>query len=352
MNQSERAEDKQSKQELLAIFSRQEAILAAVPGVIIMKMDNHKIYTWANQAGLAFFGDDVIGKEAVFYFVGEQTASEVVPSPLDGHQDLIRVRSWQRRRDGEKRLLAWQGLVLKDESGNVTGVLSSARDITERKRVEDLLRMKERLLSESQRLGHIGSFLFEMSGSIIQWSEELYRLYGVSPDTFTPTVESFLGLIHPDDQPAMQVWIDACAAGEKPDALEFRINKPDGTMRYVRGWGDVVLDVENRPIYMAGTVQDITERKRADEEIRQYTAELAKRNKELQDALADIRQLTGMLPICASCKKIKDDKGYWQGVESYISEHSEAVFSHGLCPECEGKMYEDLGKLKNEKHIQ
>ncbi len=51
----------------------------------------------------------------------------------------------------------------------------------------------------------------------------------------------------------------------------------------------------------------------------------------------------------ASCKKIKDGKGYWQGVESYITEHSEAVFSHGLCPECEKKMYEDLEKLKNGK---
>ena len=97
-----------------------------------------------------------------------------------------------------------------------------------------------------------------------------------------------------------------------------------------------------------GLIRDITERKRADEEIKLYTEELRKRNEELQNALADIRQLTGMLPICASCKKIKDDKGYWQGVESYITKHTEAVFSHGLCPECEKKMYEDLEKLKNE----
>ena len=186
--------------------------------------------------------------------------------------------------------------------------LGLIRDITERKRVDDELRRKEYLLSESQRLCHIGSFLFELSGTI-QWSDEVYRIFGVLPDTFTPTMEFLLGLIHPGDQQSMQDWNAACAAGEKPGPLDYRINRPDGTMRYVRGWGEVVLDNENRPIYLAGIGQDVTEQKRAEEKIRQYVSELAEKNKELQDVLADIKQLTGMLPICASCKKIKDDKG-------------------------------------------
>ena len=148
----------------------------------------------------------------------------------------------------------------------------------------------------------------------------------------------------------MRDWYAACMAGDKPDVLDFRINRPDGAMRYFRVWGEVVLDKENRPIYVAGTVQDITERKRAEEEIQQYLAELEKKNKELLDALANVKQLTGMLPICASCKKIRDDKGYWSAVESYIGKHSEAVFSHGLCPECEKKAYEDLEKLLKENN--
>ena len=195
--------------------------------------------------------------------------------------------------------------------------LGLIRDITERKRGEDLLREKERLLSESQRLGHIGSFFSELPGPM-QWSDELYRLHGVSPETFTPSLESLLELIHPDDRQSMQDLFAASAWQEKsPDALEFRINRPDGTMRYVRALGEVVLDSENRPIYMAGTVQDITESKLAEEESLRYFAELEKKNKELLDALANVKQLTGMLPICASCKKIRDDKGYWSAVESY-----------------------------------
>jgi transcriptional regulator with GAF, ATPase, and Fis domain len=61
--------------------------------------------------------------------------------------------------------------------------------------------------------------------------------------------------------------------------------------------------------------------------------------KELQKALKQVKQLSGLLPICASCKKIRDDKGYWNQIESYIRDHSEAEFSHGICPECMKKLY-------------
>jgi hypothetical protein len=62
----------------------------------------------------------------------------------------------------------------------------------------------------------------------------------------------------------------------------------------------------------------------------------------LQEALANVKSLSGLLPICASCKKIRDDKGYWSQVESYIQKHSDATFTHGMCPECLKKWYPDL----------
>jgi len=68
-------------------------------------------------------------------------------------------------------------------------------------------------------------------------------------------------------------------------------------------------------------------------------AEKQKLVSELEEALAKVKTLSGMLPICASCKKIRDDKGYWNELESYISEHSEALFSHAICPECGKKLY-------------
>ncbi len=93
---------------------------------------------------------------------------------------------------------------------------------------------------------------------------------------------------------------------------------------------------------------ETAERKHAEEELHRYSGELEKKNKELQEALAKVKQLTGMLPICASCNKIREDSGYWSGVETYLSEHTDAVFSHGLCPECEKKGHEDLAQLIRE----
>jgi DNA-binding NarL/FixJ family response regulator len=66
--------------------------------------------------------------------------------------------------------------------------------------------------------------------------------------------------------------------------------------------------------------------------------------RELQDALTKIRTLQGLLPICASCKRIRDDKGYWNQIELYISEHSDAVFTHGICPDCVEKLYPDFAR--------
>jgi hypothetical protein len=83
--------------------------------------------------------------------------------------------------------------------------------------------------------------------------------------------------------------------------------------------------------------EENTERKKA-EEVREKLVH------ELQEALAQVKQLSGFLPICASCKKIRDDKGYWNQIETYISNHSEAEFSHGLCPDCAQKYTEEIHK--------
>jgi PAS domain S-box-containing protein len=114
---------------------RYKAILAAIPD-IITEVDSNKIYTWANKAGYEFFGDDVIGKEAAFYFEGEQQTYNIIQPLFKGNDEIINVESLQRRKDGEKRLLTWWCRVLKDSEGNVTGVLSTAKDITEYKRAE------------------------------------------------------------------------------------------------------------------------------------------------------------------------------------------------------------------------
>ena len=132
------SEQKQAEDALRALALRHDALLAAIPE-IVMEVDNDKVYTWANKAGKEFFGEDVVGKEAASFFEGEQQIYETVEPVFKGSEGTVYVESWQRRKDGEKRLLAWWCRTLKDESGNVTGALSSAHDITERKAVEETL---------------------------------------------------------------------------------------------------------------------------------------------------------------------------------------------------------------------
>jgi hypothetical protein len=85
--------------------------------------------------------------------------------------------------------------------------------------------------------------------------------------------------------------------------------------------------------------KEVIKKKNESDELRK---ELEATVKDLEDAIAQVRTLSGLLPICSSCKKIRDDKGYWTQIESYIYEHSDAEFSHGICPDCAKDLYGDL----------
>jgi len=98
-----------------------------------------------------------------------------------------------------------------------------------------------------------------------------------------------------------------------------------------------LLDAEGKPAGVIESFQDITDRKRVERE-REHLIE------ELRKSMEKVKLLSGYLPICASCKKIRDDKGYWTQVEAYIRSHSEVEFSHGICPECMHKLYPELAE--------
>jgi len=108
---------------------------------------------------------------------------------------------------------------------------------------------------------------------------------------------------------------------------------------------DLPVEVMLTPIKMRGRqflycmLRDITERKQREKEREEMITEL-------QTALEQIKTLKGIVPICAHCKKIRDDKGYWEQVEAYVSKHSDAQFSHSICPDCRKEHYPQFSKAK------
>lgn len=148
------ADLKASLKALQTLSLRQEAILSAVPD-IIMEVDRDKVYTWVNPAGLEFFGEDVLGKEASYYFEGEQDTYSAIQTLFEGKAKVIYIESWQRRRDGEIRLLAWWCKELKNDHGAIVGAISTARDITERLRMDAELQRMHKLTSVGTLAGGI-----------------------------------------------------------------------------------------------------------------------------------------------------------------------------------------------------
>lgn len=144
---------------------------------------------------------------------------------------------------------------------------------------------------------------------------------------------------------------EPCRSGEHPCPLAevLRTKQPcivehlhrdaEGVFRNCEVHGYPIFDEQGNVVQMIEYALDITERKNAEEQREKLIAEL-------QEALAQVRTLSGLLPICASCKNIRDDDGYWTQIEAYISKYSGVAFTHGLCPDCARKLYPGVYREK------
>lgn len=142
---NDQTEQRKTEEERLNLFIRYKTILGAVTD-ILMEVDNDTVYTWANEAGIQFFGEDVLGKKAEYYFADNSDILNAVEPVFQGDDAPVYIESNQRRKDGEIRLLAWWCKSLKDSDGNVIGALSTARDITDSKKREvEIIQSREDL---------------------------------------------------------------------------------------------------------------------------------------------------------------------------------------------------------------
>ncbi len=157
---------------------------------------------------------------------------------------------------------------VKDASGEILEVVLMQEDITERREAEEALQKSESSLAAAQRIAHIGNFDYSVKEDEASWSDELYRIFGYAPQHFVPTYKSFLESVHPEDRRFVRRSVrEALYAREQVD-IEYRIVRPDGEVRTVQTRYEVSYEEDGKPFWLSGTVQDITERREAEEERR------------------------------------------------------------------------------------
>jgi PAS domain S-box-containing protein len=145
--------------------------------------------------------------------------------------------------------------------------LCTGHDVTERLRIEAEFRRSEARLAEAQRIGNIGSWEWDVLAGRITWSDQLCRIYGTCPDEFGGSLTGYVELIHPDDRAMARVLLEQALAIGGEFAFEHRVVHRDGSVRTIFGRGEVFRDPSGTPLRVAGTGQDITERKRMEQDL-------------------------------------------------------------------------------------
>jgi len=166
-----------------------------------------------------------------------------------------------------------EGPFLKDERRLLNAIAERLGHITRRKQVEEELRESERRLIEAQRIGKIGNWEWFPAENKVIWSAEMYDIFGIAPETVL-TTEMSIQAFHPEDRAMVEESTRKMLTELKPQLIECRILKPDGTIGYVHGRSEVVLDANGKLVRIIGIYQDITERKQL-EAAQQESSELA-----------------------------------------------------------------------------
>ena len=158
--------------------------------------------------------------------------------------------------------------LMRDARGTPSYYIAEIVDVTERRETEQRLRDSEAKLAEAQRVAHVGSWEYDVAADRSTWSQELYRIFGVDPATFLPSMKVAFALFHDDDRARVEAHVERAIAEGRAFEFEARFRHASGEIRVMQSIGRADLDAAGQAVRLFGVAQDITERVRADEALR------------------------------------------------------------------------------------
>ena len=309
----------------LDMLNRQTALLdglfARVPEAIVL-LDTDERILQVNPEFTKLFG--YAQEEACGHLINELVVPEELLAEAEEYargglrRERLNVEAVRKHKDGTRvHVSIVSGPV--SVAGSQIAEYVIYRDITERKRAEQRLQESEAYLEEAQRLSQTGSWAWSpAAGDIRYWSETCYRVLGFDPAGPLPRFEEFFHRIHPDDQAASSELFEQSIRDKTDFELDYRIVHPEKGIRDIHAVGHAVLDGSGSLGEFVGTVIDVTERKRAEQELRQREADLRTKNDRLKLLLNVTSQITSNLNL----------RELLRAVSSSIREvmHCDAVF--------------------------
>ncbi len=264
-------------------------------------------------------------------------ARDLYFSPDDRAKQYPDTRDYQlyvfrlKRKDGSEIWVEENAFYVRDEKGQVIYHEGIVRDVTDRKKAEDALILSEKRYRDlvDQSLGYI--CIHDMNGVMTLVNPASAHALNYEPEELTGLNISDI-LVGPFKK-RLPYYLETIREKKSYSGLMHVADRLDH--RKIWMFNNRLYEDENRQPYVLCHAQDITELEKNRKEREQLI-------KELQNAIHKVRTLSGLLPICAACKKIRDDKGYWNLLENFITDHSEAEFTHGICPDCQRKLYPEL----------
>ena len=304
--------------------AKTEAIIAAVGDGISIQDINYKIL-YQNQHSKDMVGDHE-GEYCYKAYQCEDQVCEGCHLAMSFEDGGIHKKEQSRVTD--EGILYYEIIVspLRDSTGKIVAGIEAVRDITMRRQMEEKLRQSEEKFRRIFEDGPLGMLIADPNHKVLKANKALCKMLGYTEDEMMG--RSIGEITHAEDVEKSAGLSNQLLHGKVP---MFRLEKRymtksgealwvDLTVTAIRGQNDEVL-------YALGMVEDISMRKLAQQERERLV-------RDLQQALDRAKTLHGLLPMCAWCKKIRNDKGYWQKVETYVQENSGAAFTHGICPEC------------------